>query len=99
MKYKGSKSLPLENATAREILELFYPRHELHSVSEVEDSPGEIDVVCSCGQTLLITERDALAEEVDFKKIRARFERLGKYEKFDIRKIPPPTPKNAKKKL
>lgn len=91
---KPAVEFPVATATAREILTLFYPRHELHSIILVEDEPGLMDLTCSCGQNLVITERDTINEKVDFKKIQARLDKLGKYDRLD--KIHPALP--AKKK-
>lgn len=86
---------PIATATAREILAMFYPRHSLHSIILVEDEMSLMDITCSCGQILVITEKDAAAEKLDYRKIQARFDKLGKYDKLD--KIHPTTV--PKKKL
>lgn len=62
--------LPMK-PTAREVLELFLPAHDMHTIADVDDvSSVAVLVKCVCGSRLMITETLCKAYMTTFRHVK-----------------------------
>lgn len=69
--------IPMESATSRDILEIFFPKHALHSMDGAVVSGDIVGLECSCGKGFSFSEADAKKAGLKFVDIVSRLRKLG----------------------